>query len=55
MLQIKIEPNWASGFNLSLKEQLSESVDRQQTMIDNSYCLSYKLPLNLRLWWAKKA
>ena len=42
MLQMKFEPNWASGFNLSLKELLFESVDRQQAMIDK--CLPYKLP-----------
>ena len=51
MLQLNFEPNWASGFNLSLRE-LFDSVDRQQTTIDN--CLSYKLPYSLRLWWAKK-
>ena len=39
MLQIKFEPNSVSGFNLSSKELLFESVDRQQTMKDN--CLSY--------------
>ena len=45
MLQMKLEPNWASGFNLSLKGMLFESVDRKQTRVDN--CLSNKL------WWAK--
>ena len=31
MLQMKFEANWASGFNLSLKQILFESADRQQT------------------------
>ena len=35
-------PNQISGFNLSLKEILFESVDRHQTMMYN--CLSFKLP-----------
>ena len=30
----EFEPNSASGFNLSYKEIMSESVDRQQTMVD---------------------
>ena len=34
MLQMKSEPNLASGFNLSLREMF-ESVDRQQTTMDN--------------------
>ena len=34
MLQMKFEPNWASGYNLILKELLFESVDRQQKIID---------------------
>ena len=52
LLQIKCEPNWASCFNLSWKEKLFGSVDRQQITMDS--CLSYKHPYCLRLWWAKR-
>ena len=31
---MKFKPNWASGFNLSWKGMLFESVDRQQTTMD---------------------
>ena len=33
MLQIKVEANWASRFNLSLNEIMFESVDRHQLPI----------------------
>ena len=42
---VQSEPDWASCFNLSLKEMLL----RQQTTMDN--CLSYKLLYNLQLRW----
>ena len=45
LLKTKFEPSGPSGFYLSLKEMLFESVYRQQTMMDNS--LSYKLPYGL--------
>ena len=34
MLQIKFKPKWACGFDLSLKEMLSESIGRQQETMD---------------------
>ena len=37
MLQMEFDPNWTSGFNLSLKELMFESVDRQQTMTETVY------------------
>ena len=40
MLQMKFDPNWTSGFNLSLKELMFESVDRQQTMTETVYPIS---------------
>ena len=31
---MKFEPNLASGFNISVKEMLSDSADRQQATMD---------------------
>ena len=39
MLQMKFEPNWASGFDLSLKI-LFENMDRQQTTMNNGISFS---------------